>query len=1403
MNLETAKDMATGKAQPAATEEPRQPPARWRMNRAGLLNFWHYDEAEFQLEDGRLILRGANGSGKSVTMQSFLPLVLDGDKRPHRLDPFGSRDRRIEYYLLGDGDRGKNDAIGYLWMEFYHSGTGLYKTIGIGLRARRGGQVGFWGFALEDGRRINRDFWLYDRHLWLETGTRVPLGRRELEEKIGSGGQVVQEQAAYRDLVNRLLFGFPDAESYQDLLQLMIQLRSPKLSKDFKPSAIYEILTDALPPLQEEELRPLSEVLEDMDQIADRLDEIRMHRRDLAKLQHQYDRYNRFMLYTLSARCLERNAEYGKLADAVRRTEAEAAEAARQKAAAEAALAGLEQRMQTARAELDVLENHEAIGKQRELQTTRERLAETDRNLALAGERLARQRARLDDLERRLAAAGEEAERTGREQRDLLQELEAIARDMEFAEHDVYHRYWSRGLPEDEGWRDPWRRDLRRHRDALEAALETARQEREAARAAQELERALGEARKERDEAEREHAAQERFLEREKEQLRDAIVGWRQSLRRLWIDDETVREVFAAISEFGGEHADPERLRAPVRSAYEVQRTALFEARARIAQERKRLEEEKDRLQREKQAWEREREPEPVRPETRRKARAGRPPGTGAPLFAACDFRPHLSEEEKARLEEALERAGLLDAWISPDGRIGALGDDEEELWIVPQPHEIGYTLADLLVPVPPEDSGLSPETVDAALRTFLWDDSESAGQAVELAGDGGMAVIGVSGRFRLGPLAGQVARKERAEFIGKETRRRTRLMEISRLESAIQACNGDIARCDEALRSLAEQEAELERELAQFPDGGRLFKALELLNKAAYRLEALTQQERRAEAKWNEKRAVWREWQQRLVEATARWSGLKREPELQAALKACSEYDRMLSELYSAWRRHREAADTEARCRQEAEETRQSIENEEAEREWLEENRRTLAAQAARLEQLMEELGIADIARQIGQLRQELAGLERERRQTAERLNEIRVREARLSERLSVQTEQLGSLERELDRAVEAWRAEMERRLVGEWAGRWRPDLERDALPKWWKEIVSRHEADFSGQTSETMANALLRQFNEVRMTLAEYVLETEVEQDTGRIVVVSRRDRTNPLPPQVLLDELARDEEEQSRLLSEKDRELYEEIILRSVGKAIRQRIHRAESWVRDMNRLMEQRNTTSGLRLKLEWLPKPAQNEQQLDTERLVELLKRDVHRLHDEEIDQIIAHFRSHIGYARQEAQEEKESLRRHLYDVLDYRKWFQFELRYAKGEQTAFRPLTDSRFNVLSGGEKAMAMYIPLFAATHSRYSDARADAPRIVSLDEAFAGVDEENMRDMFKLLTDMDFDYMMTSQVLWGCYDTVPKLAIYEIYRPKDADWITLFHYRWNGRYREYVEPETYTDGNSNPEAS
>ena len=39
--------------------------------------------------------------------------------------------------------------------------------------------------------------------------------------------------------VNEHLFGYSDIDSYKDLLNLLIQVRSPKLSKDFKPTVIY------------------------------------------------------------------------------------------------------------------------------------------------------------------------------------------------------------------------------------------------------------------------------------------------------------------------------------------------------------------------------------------------------------------------------------------------------------------------------------------------------------------------------------------------------------------------------------------------------------------------------------------------------------------------------------------------------------------------------------------------------------------------------------------------------------------------------------------------------------------------------------------------------------------------------------------------------------------------------------------------------------------------------------------------------------------------------------------------------------------------------------------------------------------------------------------------------------
>lgn len=103
----------------------------------------------------------------------------------------------------------------------------------------------------------------------------------------------------------------------------------------------------------------------------------------------------------------------------------------------------------------------------------------------------------------------------------------------------------------------------------------------------------------------------------------------------------------------------------------------------------------------------------------------------------------------------------------------------------------------------------------------------------------------------------------------------------------------------------------------------------------------------------------------------------------------------------------------------------------------------------------------------------------------------------------------------------------------------------------------------------------------------------------------------------------------------------------------------------------------------------------------------------------------------------------------------------------------------------------MAMYVPLFSAVTAKYQGGRQDAPRMIALDEAFAGVDDRNIRDMFRLMTEFEFDFMINSQVLWGDYDTLDALAVYQLIRPDNARFVTVMPYLWNGFARENLNSE------------
>ena len=120
---------------------------------------------------------------------------------------------------------------------------------------------------------------------------------------------------------------------------------------------------------------------------------------------------------------------------------------------------------------------------------------------------------------------------------------------------------------------------------------------------------------------------------------------------------------------------------------------------------------------------------------------------------------------------------------------------------------------------------------------------------------------------------------------------------------------------------------------------------------------------------------------------------------------------------------------------------------------------------------------------------------------------------------------------------------------------------------------------------------------------------------------------------------------------------------------------------------------------------------------------------------------------------------------HLTDALDYRAWNRFVIQRHQNGQ--WRPATGPA----SGGERVLAASVPLFAAASSHYASAgNPHAPRLVTLDEAFAGVDDNARAKYLGLLAAFDLDVVMTSEREWGCYPEVPGLAISQLARTEDV---------------------------------
>ncbi|WP_165569458.1 MULTISPECIES: TIGR02680 family protein [unclassified Exiguobacterium] len=1355
---------------------------RWQMNRAGLLNFWYYTEETFDFSDGKLLLRGSNGSGKSVTMQSFLPVLLDGKKSPDRLDPFGSRARKMEDYLLGEKEVvDREERTGYLFIEYKKAETNQYVTTGIGLQAKRGKPLKFWGFVITDNRRINIDIELYKLdHQGTQT-SKIPYSRVELERVIGDGGKVVTTQGEYMQLVNKHVFGFESIDAYEELIKLLIQLRSPKLSKDFRPTVIYEILEAALPPLSDDDLRHLSDTIEQMDQTKQQLEQLERELIALQKLSRTYDAYNERHVADLAV-------EY-RMATERETTEAQELEDLRELQASrmreidtlKRSIQELEQDKATAERQRQRLASHKVWNLEAELKKEVETLQHITADYRRQDERRAKTAQKIYDAKQRQDEEQVVHRTTLQTIDDLIDDMAYDAEQAAFDRHELNVSDYRRLNREFDFL--TWKQEVGEHTERLGKVAEGMRALEETKRKLQTENKQLADEQQARDQKKHEQSDWQKTFDQDLERHLADVYQWTEEHPEFGVEGETMGHIERTLRNDYDPSTYEDVLRLVRPNVVGYQNRLREKAASKKAAERV-IETNIQNIETSLAEWKKKTDPEPdIDPMTRESREQMRADGVVfAPLYALVEFVDGVEEDVQKRIEAALMDSGMLDALVTE-------ADVTYDRVLLPAPQMMAHTLADYLKPSP-VDTGIASDRIDDVLRSILIGDGETS--------------IREDGTYRLGQLNGHAVPVEHVRFLGRTARQRYREAKIEQLQHEIEQLQLERVTLRGEQAELGQHIQSAEAAWEAFPSDRDLRTSHQEIQKIRFEIESL---ERRC-----------RQIEDMLKQTSERFNVLKREVytlaepfELEKTQAAFEQAKRAMGSykdlLLDTHREHdntvasNKRLDTMEAALAEAEEDILELMGELNE---LEDKMVRVQKNIAQIEDQLAREGADDIRQQIQDVQAELARIERERSQS---LQLVATRQAQLDADADKLDEKQHSHTSSKQMRV-AWetalKAEWKRGIVSLDVDSGDPEtLSRTVEAMYGKRLTnSASKADehlskaFIDQQNDLMEYRM-RNFTEelpleawMRDVDDRFRREVEMWQQKTTRRIISLDLRGQQASPQAVKRTVEEEFARQESILNESDKELYEEILFKSVGTKLRSRIRRAEEWTGKMNELMESRNTSSGLTFSIKWRPRTAESEEELDTKDLVHILKQDAKLLKDEDFERITAHFRSKLSKAKRMIKEDGkgQTLLQVLREVLDYRKWFSFVLYFDRTNEPK-RELTNNKFDKFSGGEKAMAMYIPLFTACYSRYKEAADTAPYIISLDEAFAGVDENNIREMFEIVEQLGFDYIMNSQILWGDYDTISSLSICELLRPKNADYVTVLHYVWDGEKRHAKE--------------
>ncbi|WP_227996185.1 TIGR02680 family protein [Nocardia australiensis] len=1312
--------------------------SRWIPCRAGILNVWRYYDEVFEFHEGRLLLRGPNGSGKSKALELLLPYLFDANLRANRLSTFGTGERTMHWNMM-EGATGTT-RVGYVWLEF-RSPDDQWFTCGARLQAST------------HTTTVHPDYFTTDLRigdgLMLTTEGR-PLTRAALEELLGGRGTIYGTGSDYRDAIRSTLFPTLNEQRYDALITALLQLRTPKLSQRLDPSLLSTLLSRALPPLGQEEIADLAEGFERLDAQRERLTRLEDEVAATRALARQQKTYAQRVLRAGAAALISATSELDKLSSTAKKSAEEYETVAQLRIEKGAAIETLADSHAEAEARKEGLMESEAYKQGQQLDGLRRQETET---------RGRAERIRGDADQLRTVAAADESEHRDAAAAEQRQEQEVSVRVSAARQTGLRAgliSVFEEIAADTDGSRSLLRGAVRGKRDQLAAIGKALDQHERAIERREEAEGEIESARMAFAEAEEGRVCAIERREYAHAELGARVRSWATGCHELVFADP---DALVDLAESESDLLEAVNTVASAVFQDITRETALCESALKSG-----------RLTRDELVAERDRrsgEPD-IPPAVPFWRTADRTRMSGAPLWRLVDFADAVPEPVQASVEAALEAAGLLDAWIGPQGQIEGHEVFAEPGVLAAVP---GRSLLEVLIPLP--DIEIDPAVVQRLLETIGYG---------EQLPDDTVAAIGADGSWRIGNLTGSW-HKDQPAYIGALTRERARQRRIHELNDQIARYDQILARLDEEQSSLDSRRLRLEGELASRADHADLSEAQRLLTRAESDLAAADGVVRRKLEGLSVREYAVKEALRELSSLAAE-NGM---PSERTALATLSEAFDTFSDHAENW------LDAVALLRsarafsgQLAEQARRSTELAEQREMDAATTESDLRQISTKLEAIESAIGrdYREVLNEIADLRTRITDLDRQLGEARKKVIEL--------------TEQLGKLDSQ--RATDAQARDIAATNRDTVAHRFRrlatgifpadseiPDLEafqqtltgsegvRAALDSArlvaaaWPTIP--HAPANLGEALRRLSESV----HECRAALSSRAdLDLETDEDIQVFTAIVDGIRVGAAD----LLRILRTEAEQSKHdITEQERQLFDKTLTGDTRRHLAARIRQANELVDGMNARLERVRTASNVSVRLVW---QVAADLPTGTKAARDLLLKDPVRLTEADHESLHRFLRDRIEEAK--ADGTATSWEQQLSQVFDYTAWHRFVVKVDRGNGDGWQLLTKKLHGALSGGEKAIALHLPLFAAVAAHYQ-AAPEAPRVILLDEVFVGVDTTNRGQIFALLSALDLDLVLTSDHEWCTYSELSGIAIHQILTGDGDDAVTTARFTWNGQ--------------------